>query len=163
MMTLAALCVVIACSRLVEPGTPPTDRSPLFDGFNSFSTLDDVKASLPDRSEWTIISDSKIAARGDCPRFDELMFQVRATHQGHKGVLRLTFINERLESTAFVPQDFASYLESVRQSGLPLQPDRRTTIPPHTVVWQFDREPRFVAWADQRFQEQTRAWVYACS
>jgi hypothetical protein len=163
LVATAALCTVVACSRLQEPGTPPGDSSPLFVGFKSYSTLDDIKSQLPDRSSWEIISDSKRPPRKDCPRFDEFMFAVPATHLGRSGRLRVEFINDRLRSTAFVPDDFPSYVEALRRSGLVFRADGRVTVPPHTEVWQFDREPRFVGWADRRFDEQVRAWVYTCS
>jgi hypothetical protein len=159
----AALFTVVACSRLQEPGIPSGDSTPLFVGFKSYSTLDEIAPQLPARSSWEIISDSKIPARKDCPRFDEFMFAVPATHLGRTGRLRVEFINDRLRSTAFVPDDFPSYIEALRRSGLVFGPDGRATVPPHTEVWHFDREPRFVGWADRRFDEQARVWVSACS
>jgi hypothetical protein len=105
----AALCTIVACSRLQEPGTDPGDSTPLFVGFKSYSTLGEITRRLPDRSGWEIISDAKTPAR--------LVFRA----------------------------------------------DGRATVSPHTDVWQWAREPRFVGWADQRFDAQATAWVEACS
>jgi hypothetical protein len=143
-----------------EPGKPPGDSSPLFQGFKSYSTLDDVKAQLPDRSTWTLSSDSTRSARADCARFDQFTFAVHGTHLGHQGSLRLDFINDRLQSTSFVPQDFPAYIDALRRSGLEFGADGRATVPPYTTVWQGGG---FVAWADTRFQEQTKGWIFACS
>jgi len=151
------------------PGAPEGSRkdsrdpSPLFKGFESYRTLDELKAQLPRRSRWVIVADSKIPARKDCLRFDELTFAFPATDMGYDGRLQLTFINERLKWTSLTPADFPGFVEALRRTGVVFQSDGRAVIRPRTSVWLWDGEPRFVGWADQRFEDETKAWVYSCS
>lgn len=160
---LLMLGVMASCTGIAEPGIPPADPTPLFDGYVSYRTLDEVQRQLPKRSNWQVLSDSKIPARGPCPRFDELMFEIRASHLGHKGRLRLTFTNERLSSTAFIPEDFPSYIEALRASGVDFDSEGRSSKRPATLIWQWHLGEPFVGWADTRFSAQTNAWVSYCS
>jgi hypothetical protein len=161
--SLVALSALTSCGGIVEPGVPPSEPTPLFDGYMSYRTLDEIQRQLPNRSNWQIVSDSKIPARGPCPRFDELMFEIPANHLGHKGKLRLTFINERLRSTAFIPEDFPSYVEALRASGVDFDAEGRSSKGPATRIWQWHLGEPFVGWTDARFSAQTNAWVSYCS
>ncbi len=160
---LLASSALVSCGDIPEPGTPPLDPAPLFNGHSSYRTLDETLKQLPDRSTWHVLTDSKRPARGPCPRFDQFEFTVPATHLGHKGTLKLTFINERLESTDFAPDAFPSYLDALRASGITFDAEGRATSRPPTRIWRGDLGPPFVAWADTRFQAQTRAWISSCS
>jgi len=144
---------------------PPGEPSPLFNGYQSYQTLDEVKARLPDRAGWRIVHDMKKPARGRCPRFDELIFAVPAEHLGYKGQLELTFINDHLKATSFTPQDVPAYLDALRLSGMVFQADGRATIPPATRVSQasVDGSPRLIAWDDERFASEVSAWTSSCS
>jgi hypothetical protein len=159
------VCTILGCSEEREPGSPPGEPSPLFDGYKSYRTLDQVKNQLPDRSTWQILANSNRPARNPCSRFDELTVTVAAVHLAQTGRLQLTFINDRLEATSFTPEDFPAYVEALRRSGVPFQADGRATIPPSTRVWQSDegRSPRFVGWDDERFAAQVNAWVSRCT
>jgi hypothetical protein len=157
-----AACISWGCS-VPEPGISPREPSPLFDGYQSYRTLDEVKARLPDRSDWRNVHDMKSPARGRCPKFYELTFAVPTEHFGYKGELQLTFINDRLQATSFTPQDFPAYLEALRRSGIVFQADGQATIPPATRVWQWQLSPRFIGWDDERLASQVSAWVSSCA
>jgi hypothetical protein len=158
-----AFSAIASCSSVPEPGTPPRESTPLYDGYTSYRPLDEVQKELPDRSSWQVLSDAKIPARGPCPRFDELTFTIPASHLGYKGQLQLTFINQRLKATSFAPDDFASYVEALRRSGISFDAEGRATGRPATRIWQWELGRRFVGWADIRFEAQTAAWTSRCS
>jgi len=80
--------------------------------------------------------------------------------------LQLTFINDRLLSTAFMPDDFASYVSRLEQGGIKFDGDGEADIPPATLVWQYDRKNPirpFVGWRDTRFSKEVDAWVERCA
>jgi hypothetical protein len=82
-----ALGMIAGCSDVLAPGSPPGDPTPLFGKYRSYSTFDDLKAQLPDRSRWKIVADLKHPAHGACPPFDYLRIEVPAADLGHKGRL----------------------------------------------------------------------------
>jgi hypothetical protein len=171
--TLSFVFVGIACwatvgCAMVEPGTPPrfSEPSPLFDNYKSFATLDELRSRLPDRSIWQIITDVEAPPRASCPRFHELGFTVPAEHLGHKGRLWLTFVNERLLRTLFTlftPQDFGSYLDALRRTGVEVRDQGVVKIPPATEISIPWTAPMTVAWEDERFGNQVSAYSGACS
>jgi hypothetical protein len=165
-ITLVVTCGLLACSTIPEPGNPPLDPAPLFGSYTSYGRLEEFKSGLPDRSTWQVLSDSASPPRGDCPRFDQFTFAVPAHHLGHDGTLQLEFINDRLLSTTFTPDDFGSYVHALEQSGIKFDATGRATLAPATSLWQSRpnrHAPRFVGWADTRFQSQVNAWISSCS
>ncbi len=154
-------------SSAPEPGTPALPSSPLFFGYGSYETLETVRTRLPQQSTWRVLSDSKASPRPGCPRFDELTFTAPANHLGHTGTLQLTLINDRLETTLFVPDDFDGYLAALAGTGLRFADAREATIPPATAVWLSNPATpqlgRFVGWRDERFSDQVRRWIEKCS
>jgi hypothetical protein len=155
-----------SCSDVPEPGTPRRDPSPLFGDLRSYRTFEEIKHQLPERSTWQIRWEDESKARPGCPRFKELTFAVGADHLGQHGDLQLTFINDRLLSTAFMPDDFASYVSRLEQGGVKFDGDGEADIPPATLVWQYDRKSPirpFVGWRDTRFRTQVDAWVRSCA
>jgi hypothetical protein len=102
--------------------------------------------------------------RPSCPRFDEFRFAVPAEHLGQKGRLELAFFNDRLFSTAFTPENFSSYAEALRQSGVVFK-DGYASLPPATQVWQgaLNGTPVAIGWKDERIERQSQAWVDRCS
>ena len=103
------------------------------------------------------------AITASCPRFHELAFTVPAEHLGHKGKLWLTFVNERLLGTIFMPQDFQSYLEALRRSGVAVTDQGVIKIPPATEISIPMAAPMGVGWQDERFGNQVSAYIGACS
>lgn len=155
-----------SCSNVPEPGTPTRDPSPLFGDLRSYRTLDEIKDQLPERSTWQIRWDDESKAREGCPRFKELTFAVGADHLGQHGDLELKFINDRLLSTTFSPDDFASYVSRLEQGGVKFDGDGEADIPPATLVWQYNRKSPmrpFVGWRDTRFRKQVDDWLARCS
>lgn len=108
LFAVLVVSTVASCSSIGEPGIPPREATPLFGGYMSYGTLDDMQKQLPDRSTWEVLWDGKIPGRGPCQRFDEFTFIVPANHLGHKGRLQLTFINQRLRKTIFTPERISS-------------------------------------------------------
>ena len=84
-------------------------------------------------------------------------------HLGQTGRLKLTFINDRLETTAFTPEDFSAYVKALQRTGIHFEADGQAVIPPATEVWQWDLEPRFVGWRDRRFASEVKRWISNCS
>jgi hypothetical protein len=160
-----ALCMMAACSRVLAPGTPPGDPTPLFGEYRSYSTLDDLKGQLPDRSRWKIVADLKHPAHGACPPFDYLRIEVQAADLGHKGRLELRFINGRLKETVFTPDDSSAYLDALQRTGVVFH-DFEARIPPATRIWQAGPPkgpPAEIGWQDERFVAQTSKWSMNCS
>jgi len=155
-------CATVGCT-ITEPGSPPGDPSPLFADYKSYATLDELKGRLPDRSTWQIITDSQTPPRASCPRFHDLGFIVPAEHLGHKGKVELRFINERLMATIFTPQDFRSYLDALRRSGVGVRDQGEVKIRPATQISIPLAYPTAVAWQDERFGNQVNAYIAACS
>jgi hypothetical protein len=165
-IVIAATLGLCSCSNVPEPGTPTRDPSPLFRNLGSYWTLEEVKNQLPDRSTWQIRAASGSKPRTSCPRFEELTFVVGADHLGQRGDLQLTFINDRLLSTTFTPDDFASYLGRLERGGINFDGQGNANIPPATLVWRSDRESPirpFVGWRDTRFGKQVDTWLMKCS
>lgn len=163
---IVAVLSVCSCSNVPEPGMPAREPTPLFGDLRSYRTLEEIKHQLPERSTWQIRSDSDSKARSGCPRFDELTFAVGADHLGQHGDLQLMFINDRLLSTTFTPDDFASYVSRLEQGGINFDGQGNANIPPTTLVWRYDRKGPlrpFVGWRDTRFSKQVDAWVTRCS
>jgi hypothetical protein len=158
-----ALCMMAACSDVLAPGTPPGDPTPLFGEYRSYSTFDDLKAQLPDRSRWKITRDLKHPAHAACPPFDYLLIEVRAEDLGHKGTLELRFVNERLEETVFTPDDSSAYLDALQRKGVVFH-DGQTRIPPATRIWRAppNDTPVEIGWQDVRFVAQTSKWSMNC-
>jgi hypothetical protein len=162
--TIVALVLAanVGCA-IAEPGTPRGEPSGLFADYKSYTTLEELRGRLPDRSTWQIITDVNTPPRGSCPRFHELRFVIPAEHLGHKGKLELEFINERLETTIFTPQDSRAYLDALRPSGVAVTGQGVTKIPPATRVSIPMAAPTAVMWQDERFANQVRAWIGRCS
>lgn len=159
-----ALCMMTACSAVLPPGTPPGDPTPLFGGYRSYSTLDDLKGQLPDRSRWKIIADLKHPAHGACPPFDYLRIEVPSEDLGHKGTVELRFINERLKETVFTPDDSSAYLDALQRKGVAFH-DGQTRIPPATRIWLAGPphgSPVEIGWQDERFAAQATRWGSTC-
>jgi hypothetical protein len=157
--------MMAACSRVLPPGTPPGDPTPLFGEYRSYSTLDDLKGQLPDRSRWKIVADLKHPAHGACPPFDYLRIEVQAADLGHKGRLELRFINGRLKETVFTPDDSSAYLDALQRTGVVFH-DFEARIPPATRIWQAGPPkgpPAEIGWQDERFVAQTSKWSMNCS
>ena len=165
--SLAAVAVsawtLVGCSSVPEPGSPVRDSSPLFDGYESYRTREELKRRLPESSTWQILTDSKGPSQQGCPRFDELTIAVPMNHLGQKGRLQLTFINDRLETTSFTPEDFSAYVKALQRTGIHFEANGQAAIAPATEVWQWDLEPRFVGWRDKRFAIQVKEWISSCS
>jgi len=156
----------VACS-VPEPGAPVLSPTPLFPRYHSYRTFDDVRSTWTDRTPVTVLVDQKNPARGGCPRFDALTVEVPVWDEQQSGVLTLTFINDRLESTAFHPKDFEAYIQQLQHRGVLIDRDRQARAEPATTIWITDslagKPRRFVGWRDERFSAQVNAWIKACS
>jgi hypothetical protein len=151
-----------------EPGSPALSPTPLFPGYQSYRTVDEVRSGWKDRTPVTVLSDQKVPAQGRCPRFDELTVQISARDEQHVGSLTLTFINDRLKATAFQPKDFDGYVRQLAERGVvrSVGHGEEGHAEPATTIWITDlpsSERRFVGWRDERLSAQVLAWTRACS
>ena len=164
------LFVTAACRGVPEPGFPAADPSPLIDGYDSYRTLEEISAHLPDRSSWEIVFDfgpaSRQAGSNDCPPMHEFAFDVPVVSLGQPGRLRLTFVNNRLESATFTPTDFEGYLHTLERRGLRFDAEGHSRLAPRTSIWKVgphDGVAGYVSWMDTQLRAQVSDWEAVCA
>ena len=146
------------------------ERTKLIDGLESYQSVDEAQAWFAARSlTWQVVADNHLAP--DDPRPPLSMYSVTIQEFSHldcTGELTVTFMNNRLMSTIFYPNDLKTYLERlVTREGIRFvadqkRPDiREATIAPHTRVWSYRdyQERDYVAWADTRLEKEESIWT----
>ena len=113
------------------------------------------------KRKYTVVEDSKGPAPPDRrPRFDFLVLEVEdQEYCGQRGTLRLTFFNDRLNSTIFYPADVRACITALGQAPTGLE--RGRLIAANTLLMSStDYKGRpYVAWHDQRMNEEQDRWV----
>jgi hypothetical protein len=83
----------------------------------------------------------------------------------HRGELQAQFVNRRLYSIWFYPEDYSSYISSLSQTGTSPNSNGEFTSSADVRGWTytaFDGR-KYVAWEDKRVAKEVRAWIMACS
>jgi hypothetical protein len=161
-LALTAILTVGACTEPKDSYThvqsPPAS---LLGSFESYASPSEVRKLLASQLVIAVVEDSKLPADDSRPRFDVLELRIENyEHLGHRGELRVQFLNERLLSTWFYPDSYDSYIATLRRSGL--TPVSVTTrVGQYTDLWTYrDFEDRpYVAWEDIRLADEQRRWI----
>lgn len=165
----AFLAVSCSMSSPADPGAIRRDSTPLLGAFRSYQTVDAVRAESGN-AKWTVSEDTRVAARGGCPRFDNLTMTAPWADLGHSGDLELSFVNGVLYESRFYPEEPSGYLEMLAQAGHRFEqrdavgaPTEK--LPPRTRLWHWHRydDRRYVGWCDEAIEDEIRAWVFSCS
>ena len=146
------------------------ERTRLIDGLESYQSIDEARAWLAARSlTWQVIADDHLAPDDRRPPFSIYSVTIKEfSHLDCPGELTVTFLNNRLMSTVFYPNDLKTYLDRlVTRDGIrfvadPKRPDSlEATLAPYTRVWSFrDYQGRgYVAWADTRLEKEESIWT----
>jgi hypothetical protein len=147
-------------------------KSPLITGFQSYSSVADVKEGILKNTRFEITEDSKLPDGDKRPPFSIYTISLkRYQHLGQSGELRLTFFNNRLMATWFYPEDARQYLHNLEENGL-LIPVKdfsevqfgksvKQHVNPFTdVLCSTDyRKKIYVSWTDSRLENESNAWI----
>jgi hypothetical protein len=136
-------------------------RSPLFPGFESYASPEEVKPKLPSDAEIKVVEETSLAKNNSEPPYRTTTLSIAPfTHLDQPGKLLITFYNNRLVQTAFYPESLDEYVKALRKSGLEIK-FAQELAKGNTVIWiglDFDNK-HYVGWADKRLREQQRRWL----
>jgi hypothetical protein len=154
------LCFVAACGS--ENFTEvESQRAPLFPGYESYASRDEVMAKLPRGAEKTVLEETSFAKDAANPPYRIYTLRVAPySHLDQPGALVITFYNDRLLQTAFYPGKLDDYIAALRESGTGVRFGQEL-VRGHTTIWigtDFDNK-HYVGWADKRLREQQRRWL----
>lgn len=159
----AALVVgVMLGSRLL--GESFTERLPgevLLPGFVSYATRAEVLAVLGRDVTLHVVEDSPGVADGRPPF---AIFTVEAQPMscfGQRGVLRLSFFNDRLMEAWFFADDPDALFAALRNRGVAFDVGEELELGSVRITASKDATTRrFVVWRDVRLAEQHRRWIF---
>jgi hypothetical protein len=129
--------------------------------FASYSTTAEVRQQHFEGVKWTTLSYEEFPTGSQRPAFTILTVEIPAhTHLNQTGELRLRFVNDRLATTWFYPQDPTGYFAALVDKGVDLRPGEELLLEPSTPVWSArDYQGRsLVGWSDTRLQREERRW-----
>lgn len=136
-------------------------RSPLFPGFESYASREEVLPKLPREVEIKVVEETSLSRGNATPPYRVYAVSLSPfEHLGQPGKLILTFYNNRLLQTAFYPERLDAYVKALRGSGVAVE-FAAELAKDHTVIWigrNFDNK-EYVGWADKRLREQQRRWL----
>jgi hypothetical protein len=136
-------------------------RSPLFPGFESYASREEVMPKLPPEVEIKVVEEISLSKGNSTPPYRVYVVSVSPfKHLEQPGKLVITFYNNRLLQTAFYPEKLDVYVRALQGSGVPVA-FAHELAKDHTVIWigrDFDNE-EYVGWADKRLRGQQRRWL----
>jgi hypothetical protein len=136
-------------------------RAPLFPGYESYASREEVTPKLPHDADKTVIDETSLAKDGSKPPYSIFALRVAPyTHLDQAGALVITFYNDRLLQTAFYPEKLDDYVAALKKSGIGVKFGQEL-VKGHTTIWigtDFDNQ-QYVGWADKRLREQQRRWL----
>jgi hypothetical protein len=136
-------------------------RAPLFPGYESYASREEVKPKLPRHAETKVIEETSLARDARNPPYRIFVLRVSpCIHLDHAGALLITFYNDRLLQTAFYPERLDEYVASLKRNGTEVRFGQEL-VRGHTTIWigtDFDNK-QYVGWADKRLREQQRRWL----
>jgi hypothetical protein len=159
---IAVLCLLTSCG--VEPKDAYTrvrsDRSPLMEGFFSYSARAEIEAQLKIAGlQYSVDEEYRLAANDPRPTYEVVGITVqRFRHLNQSGTLTLSFFNNRLSETRFFPADPEAYLGALRKAGIQVSEQR--TRNGNTELWTHQAsDVRYIGWADRRLHEEHSRWI----
>jgi hypothetical protein len=139
--------------------------SSLIGSLRSYQSMEQVRGSLRDAGFADGWKEQKIGvdSKDRRPQHDFVTLAGPFEDLGCRGVLTLTFFNDRLMVAEFVPEKGTSYLESItkRIKNIPRSPQQQVPIEDR-ISFGYYQEPsgnlRF-RWEDMRLSKEWRDWV----
>ncbi len=163
-LMIASLLAGCWSNPLVEPGAIARTPATLRFGLTSYASPDEVRSIMGNMSPEVILDDSP--PTGDCPPYDQLWLAFKDQQDlGHSGELYVGFINGRLWTVTFFPDDYDSYVSALSESGTALNSQGEFS-PSANVHGRTDTafDGRwYVDWEDVRLSEEMGNWMSACS
>jgi hypothetical protein len=160
-LTVALICMALAACDSETYTEVKQPRAHLLPGFESYESLNEVRAKLPSNAEVEVIEDNSLAKDTSKPPYRMQAISVAPyRHLERPGRLVITFYNDRLLQTAFYPDRLDEYILTLRHAGINLGYGQQL-VNGNTVIWigtDFDNK-QYVAWADKRLREQQRRWL----
>lgn len=136
-------------------------RTPLFPGFESYASREEVMPKLSREVEIKLVEESSLSTGSSTPPYRIYAISISPyPHLEQRGKLLITFYNNRLLQTAYYPENIDDYVIALRRSGVAVESGQQL-IKGHTMIWigvDFDNVP-YVGWADKRLREQQRRWL----
>jgi hypothetical protein len=136
-------------------------RSPLFPGYDSYASVEEVTPKLPLQAEKKVVEETSLAKDASKPSYRIYTLRIAPyTHLDQSGALFITFYNNRLLQTAFYPEKLDEYVAALKKSGTGVRFGQEL-VRGHTTIWigtDFDNK-HYVGWADKRLREQQRRWL----
>lgn len=136
-------------------------RAPLFPGYESYASREEVIPKLPRHAEKRVVDETSLVNDGAKPPYRIYTLRIAPyAHLNQLGALVITFYNDRLLQTAFYPEKLDAYVAALKKSGTEVRFGREL-IRGHTTIWigtDFDNK-QYVGWADKRLREQQRRWL----
>ena len=136
-------------------------RAPLFPGYESYASREEVTAKLPRDIEKNVVEEASLAKDNSKPPYRIYTLSLEPyKHLDQSGALFITFYNDRLLQTAFYPEKLDEYVAALKKSGMGVRFGQEL-VSGHTTVWigtDFDNK-QYVGWADKRLREQQRRWL----
>lgn len=114
--------------------------------------------------QWRDVEGSRSAGEGT--HFNEYVALISAYRiDTYQGTLRLDFVNNRLMSTWFYPDDYRGFVDYLRVHGVVFtnsENEERYEVPQTATVIRLDTDHeghRYIAWEDERILSAVNRWI----
>jgi hypothetical protein len=153
-LVIGLAMTVVGCAG--SPGETLRDPVELLGGLRSYESPDQTRARLRS-AELTLRPLQGARPDGRTPKYEMKVASLKWRECGQEGVLELSFVNERLYTTLFIPSNLDACVNDLTTRGIitrsPDSDDRRK-------VYTGESEgQRFVAATDTRLESEIIAWI----
>ncbi len=167
LLILGFLTIASGCGKLsvVEPGRIERTPATLRFGLTSYLSPADVHRAFINNPK-AIVEDYPAPPRGSCPRFDVLTLSFSGVQDlNNLGEINVSFINGKLHSVHFFPNDPDAYLSALAQSGFTFDSKGEFHPSSHVRGWAYTSHDgrRYIAWEDERLRDEINDWIIDCS
>ena len=164
-MGLLAACI-LGCAVSSDPNDylkVEEVRTKLALDFPSYSSFAEVKKLLQLRDDQVeALENSQSPQTSRRPPFNIYTIDVENLEiEGYQGKLRLSFFNDRLQSTWFYPENFEGLVNSLHFDRSVLESGQGVMKKPFTRIWiytDFQQKP-YIGWEDVRLSQQKMDWI----
>jgi hypothetical protein len=139
-----------------SPGATVREPVELLAGLRSYESPAESRARLPG-AVWTLRSLGSPGPEDKRPKYEKQSAELRWRECGQEGTLILTFVNERLYLTTFVPTDMEACAKELTARGIISRspnPDTSRRV----QTGEFEGKP-FVSATDMRLESEIDAWI----
>jgi hypothetical protein len=156
MRSLLILTTLTAAGCAVgAPGAVVREPVPLLAGLRSYESPAESRAKLSG-ADWSLREVGVNRPADNRPKYEKQTAEFKWQECGQDGTLILTYVNERLYITSFVPANLDACLKDLTDRGVmgPANRDQRVRI----YTGELDGK-RFVAATDTRLESEIEAWI----